>query len=104
MGGALSMQFALTWRPLSAQAGRLASYIATPGQACLVYLGATSDPAKQSHKCQTEQELQGLSNSATSASWCERLMLFIHSVNVCLGYKAVERHTCLLGLWPFVCW
>jgi len=82
MGGALSMQFALTWRPLSAQAGRLASYIATPGQACLVYLGATSDPAKQSHKCQTKQENQGSSNSATSASWCEWFM----ALNECVPH------------------
>ena len=74
-GVALNMQFMLTWRPWLAQAGRLASCIATPGQACLVYLAATSDPAKQSHMCQTKQELQASSNCASSASWHEWFML-----------------------------
>ena len=93
-------QFKLTWRPWSAQVGRLASCTATPGQACLVYLGAASDPAKQSHMCRTQKKLQGSSNCATSASWRECFMLLM---NMCLSYEAVERHTCLLGLQPFVC-
>jgi len=51
--------------------------------------------------CQTKQELQASSNCASSASWHEWFMLLM---NVCLSYEAVERHTCLLGLQPFVCW
>ena len=82
-GTALNMQFMLTWRPWSAQAARLASCIATPGQACLVYLGATSDPAKQLHMCQIKPELQDSSNGATSASWHEWFMLLNECVPWC---------------------